>query len=133
MSDVDQKMQKIKELHKKKGDLFDQLERSLAMKKIWPEVFDHGRIKSHVDGSLNYPKEMKLVIVNGAGEERKILLKDAPRVIRDFHVNMYGEDYSPFMFYFKRLNKKEDDLERERSRDQLDQAEGADQEGEKLW
>lgn len=133
-SEIDQKMQKIKELHKKKSDLFDKLERSLAMQKIWPEAFDHGSIKSHVEGSLNYPKEIKLVIVNGTGERREILLKDAPRVIRDVHVPLYGEEYSPFVLFFERLNKKEEDREQERSRDQLDQAEdgspeGADQEG----
>jgi hypothetical protein len=109
LSDVDQKMQRIKELHEKKGELLDELEGALALKKLWPGIFDHGRIKCHVEGSLNYPKKVKLVAIDGAGTRREILLKDAPRVIRDVHVPLYGKEHLPFVLFFQRLNKKEDE------------------------
>ena len=32
-------------LHRKKGDLLEQLGRALQIKEIWPEAFDHGAVE----------------------------------------------------------------------------------------
>ena len=102
-------MTEVRDLHAERGRLFDELEESLSLKTIWPEVFDHGAIKCHIEGFLIAPAKAKLVIVNGAGETRKILLKDAPRGIRGRHIKAFAPgDAHGFRNFFKRLDKEED-------------------------
>ena len=109
METIHEKMKKVRALHDKKSKLFDELEQSLAIQQIWPEVFNHGSVKCRVDGFLNAHSKAKLIITNGAGEERTILLKDAPRAVRTRHVKAFAPG-GPYVFtnFFERLNKEED-------------------------
>jgi len=103
------KMTEVRDLHAERGRLFDELEESLSLETIWPEVFDHGSAKCRVDGFLNSPSKAKLIITNGIGEKRVILLRDAPRAVRARHVKAFAPD-GPYVFtnFFKRLDKEED-------------------------
>lgn len=106
---VHDKMARVRELHEKRGKLFDDLEESLALIAIWPEVFDRGQIKCRVDGFLIAPAKAKLIIENGAGETREILLKNAPRGIRSRLIEAFApKDAYGFRNFFERLAKEED-------------------------
>lgn len=106
---VHNKMVRIRDLHEKRGKLFDELEESLALRTIWPEVFDHGQVKCRIDGFLIAPAKAKLIIENGIGETRKLLLKDAPRGIRSRLIEAFApKDAYGFRNFFKRLDREED-------------------------
>ncbi len=106
---VQETLARVRDRHKERGKLFDELEESLALTTLWPEVFDHGQISTRIDGVLSSPSKAKIIITNGVGEVRKIFLKDAPRVLRKRLIKTFApKDAYGFRSFFKRLNKEED-------------------------
>ena len=78
MGEITQKRAEMDELYKK-------LERSLAVEKLWPGVFDHTPVTARLSGSPLRPHEMTLVISNGK-ETRDFPLGLVPKVLRNFHL-----------------------------------------------
>jgi hypothetical protein len=77
-------MERLEELHKREGELFDELKRSLAIKKLWPEVFDKGKIDVSFYGGTTYDlqrgkvNKMKMVLKRSDGDSREFTLDKVP-------------------------------------------------------
>jgi hypothetical protein len=81
----------LRRLHTKQADTLEELTRSIAIKELWPEAFDHGGIArlrpnyTHVRGRRDVPKLIDLTITRGPigenGEERVFAAEDLPPVL----------------------------------------------------
>jgi len=78
MSNADDKLTSINELRAKLDEKYEALARSLAIIKLCPDAFDHGRVHSHVRGTPHKPKEMEWVLKKGNGELMVFPLLDVP-------------------------------------------------------
>ena len=82
---------KLHELHKRRGELIRELDRSRALKSLWMEVFNHGGAKSHWAGLTHNPSgvggkqpEHKLhefIVTNGLGESRTFSFNEVPKLL----------------------------------------------------
>ncbi len=78
MSKIDDNMAHLKDLRAKLDAKHIELERSLAIIKLCPDAFEHGRVHSHVRGTPHKPKEMEWVLKKGNGELVVFPLLDVP-------------------------------------------------------
>ncbi len=68
------KLKELEALREKQAGLYHELDRSLALKSLWPEVFEHGKAGSQWLGRHQDPRALVLRVFNGAD----------PREWRDF-------------------------------------------------
>ncbi len=83
------------------------LRRSLALQDLWPRVFAHdGRARSWFRGNLYRPLYMVLIIEDGAGEQRRFPLDQAPDIIfRPFSEKQLANN-APRQFRLYTQNRK---------------------------
>ena len=85
----------LSELKKKQAEarkLTDKLDKALALEKLWPEAFDHGRARAHWYGAAgtndmrfmrpDQPIHLKheFVITDGEGNVRSFSFDDTPKI-----------------------------------------------------
>lgn len=70
-------MERLKELEKQRAKLIAELDCSLALRELWPDAFDKGRVHSHVEGSMQKPSTLRLVVKKEDGERREWGLWDS--------------------------------------------------------
>jgi hypothetical protein len=75
---IHQKMAEIKRLRREQIKLTDELEVSLALQELWPEVFNHGSCKVRFEGGRI---AHRMVLVQGNGEEKAFQLEDVPTIL----------------------------------------------------
>ena len=90
MSELKAKLQSLTAKHKQRDELLGDLEKSLELQKLWPEVFEHGGAKSHWYG-LNTPynhairqpthKYHMFVVTDGSGESRTFSFNEVPKIL----------------------------------------------------
>jgi len=93
------------ESHKHLQITLGKLRRSTAIRKLWPDAFKYGKINSWVGGDIYKPATLILVIENGAGKSIDILLKNAPKVLRDYHVGILMTKFGMSFFAVERLER----------------------------
>ena len=81
----------LRELHTKQAELFERLTRAIAIKEIWPEAFEHGKIvrirpSFKPNRSLRHPDTLiDITITRGPigenGTERVFAAADLPPVL----------------------------------------------------
>ena len=87
---IAEKFKKIKELEAEKDKLFEELERSVAIKMMWPEAFRGGCVKARMEGSHHsHPRNMKFIITNGEGVIREFPITEVPAVLVLFHTRRW--------------------------------------------
>lgn len=80
------KFKEIKKLEKKKDKLLEELERSVAIKMMWPEAFDRGSVRARIEGNQHgHPSNTKFLITNGEGICREFPITEVPAVLILFH------------------------------------------------
>lgn len=62
----------------KQREPLNQLDKSLTIKSLWPEAFDHGACTSHIQGNVVDPLQSLFVIKDGSGTERSFNIKAVP-------------------------------------------------------
>jgi hypothetical protein len=80
-------LDELKALNKRRDALMAELDRSLAIRDIWPEAFTHGACSSSWVGrptgrdihGIRY--DLRLAIIDGAGHEREFPQSDVPAVL----------------------------------------------------
>jgi len=73
----------LREQMQQQAALLNDLERSLAIEKLWPGAFDHGPVSSVISEPLMPTRSGIFRVRNGAGEERVFLLNDVPAILRN--------------------------------------------------
>jgi len=97
MSNVEQIMEDLEEKMRERDELILRLKQSLGIKEVWPEAFEQGTVKCHLEGKF-HPRwalqdaihafgDLTLHIVRSDGESRTIPLLKAPAALRLRHVN----------------------------------------------
>ena len=61
------------------SELYGELDRAIEIGLLWPEAFDLGAIKCHIEG--NPYNSLRFVIERSDGEVRKINLHDVPFIL----------------------------------------------------
>jgi len=91
---IDMLAEKIAGQYKKQADLLSQLTKSRAIQRLWPEAFDHGRVKSFWTGEPVTNQEFArmerqglkgkakhFTITNGKGESRVFKPSEVPQIL----------------------------------------------------
>lgn len=94
MDRVDMLSERMAGQYKKQADLLSQLTKSRAIQRLWPEAFDHGKVKSFwtgepVTNQESYRmslkglkgKAKKFTVTNGAGEQRIFKPSEVPAIL----------------------------------------------------
>lgn len=79
-----EKLAKLRELGRRRDHLLTELEDSLMLRDLWPEVFAHGPVKVHFEGN-NYggsTKRMRYVITRPDGERREWPFDELPEPLK---------------------------------------------------
>jgi hypothetical protein len=79
-------LDKRRTLLKRRADLTEELDRSLAIQELWPRAFDHGPVSGKMSGSIHGPADFWFIIKNGLGEERAFPFWTIPLVLIDYHL-----------------------------------------------
>lgn len=88
----------LRELYRKRDELWDKLGRSLVIQELWPQAFEHGSVKELRMGQQfspgeTKPQDLELTFENGAGERRTFPLKDVPEPIRSDALRRFMDAY----------------------------------------
>jgi len=75
---IHQKIAKIKKLKAREVKLVDELEISLALKELWPEVFDAGPCNLRFEGGRMFHR---YIVTRGDGVEKTWQLPDVPTIL----------------------------------------------------
>ncbi len=78
-------LERLKAAQAESARLVDELERSLALRGLWPDVFAHGRASSHIVAGMGAGRRAelrRLVVTDGAGESREFPPERVPEVLR---------------------------------------------------
>lgn len=80
-----ERLEHLKELQKRRAVLMDELERSLALRDLWPEVFAQGAARSVL--ITTSPGSGKIVakslkVTDGAGNSRTFPASEVPEILR---------------------------------------------------
>ena len=80
----DEAVARLAELHTRQGLLLEELNRSLALRDLWPEAFKVGKVSTHVVGNNRHGKKtFRLEITRSDGEVREFNLASVPVILRD--------------------------------------------------
>ena len=88
----DELMARLRDSGERRSGLIDELERSMAVQSLWPEVFDAGGVTiavqlKPVGRDVNRPRVMRyqvsMVVKNKSGEERRFNFEDLPTILQD--------------------------------------------------
>ena len=80
-------LEDIKKATQEQKLLLEALERSTAIKKLWPEAFDHIGVTSSLVGNFTRPRELELKIKNEK-EQKIFLLSECPQVLIKYHIGL---------------------------------------------
>lgn len=83
---INTKLSELRSLYLKRNVLFNQLERSLALKDFWHKAFDNGKCKAVLSGKLNNVAGMQIKFDNGK-EIFIANITEVPSVIARHHLN----------------------------------------------
>ena len=75
---IQEKMAEIKKLRRQQDELYAEIEVSLALQSLWPEVFKHGSCKTYFVGSQMYHR---MVVIDGKGDRQNYLLQNVPTIL----------------------------------------------------
>lgn len=76
---IDDKLASLHRLYARRDKLVAELDRSLALQKLWPECFAHGRVVAYAVG--NPYSDVRFVIKAGNGEKREFPLGIVPKLL----------------------------------------------------
>jgi len=76
MEQVLKAIEELEEKQKQSARTLEKLKRSLQIKALWPEAFEHGSVTSHVQG--NPRRALIFTIIRGDESSRQFPLTDVP-------------------------------------------------------
>ncbi len=100
-------LDRLKELWRKRDGLELELSRSLALKGLWPTVFDHGGASSTFTGNLHRPIDMFFTVKDGKGTRRHYSLDECPSELFWPFASRQENPPSAFKDYCKRRRQSE--------------------------
>jgi hypothetical protein len=71
----------INDLHAQKSALLHELNRSMAIQKMWPGIFKNGIVTSRITGRPLKPDSMKFIVTDGTGQEFEMPLLEVPDIL----------------------------------------------------
>lgn len=91
---------KLEDLNNQKTLKLRELQRAIAIKFLWPDVFDNGSVKTKWDHEYqNYvskkykPRATKFTIIDGAGNQRSFDPADVPQILNTKDLTGVGTNY----------------------------------------
>jgi hypothetical protein len=82
MTEIDTMMDRLDKLDAERAALRHDLRKSLAIKLLWPDAFEHGQCSSQVKGNLrNKTLPLTFTLKLGNGEERSVPLEEVPPIL----------------------------------------------------
>lgn len=91
---IDMLSKKIASQCKKQGELLEQITKSRAIQRLWPDAFKHGKVKAYWTGELTTTQEymrmkaqgrkgkaQRFTIINGQGEQRQFAPSQVPEIL----------------------------------------------------
>lgn len=86
---------KLKDAHIKSAELTEELEKSLAIKELWPDAFKHGEVTSTLLGKSGKDND-QFVVISNLKESITCSLKDFPYLLLE-HLLTNRIDSAPTM------------------------------------
>jgi hypothetical protein len=91
---IDKAIQRLEHLHAKRMALHEELKRSLALQKLWPDAFDHDR--KPTTQIVGNPRRELTFNAHIGDEHRSLPLEDVPTILWSNQVKADIRELGPF-------------------------------------
>ena len=105
MTEIQDKLDHLDELDRQRKELRNQLDKSLAIKQLWPNAFEgEGRVTSRVTGNP-LGGSLLFTVTLADGKRHTLPLEEVPTVLWSEQVKKDMSKLSPFNKYNRKLRR----------------------------